>query len=123
MNSLKTILNSVRASGASSFLNVLKIFGPQSSVGMLGFPRPGITIAIDFPNQGHKTDILFKSLDKIVSAYDGRLYAAKDSRMPSSLFKSGYPRFNEFLSYMDPGISSGFSQRIFGTGLEQKSHD
>ena len=81
---------------------------------MLGFPKPGITIAIDFPNQGQKTNILFEALDKIVSDSEGRLYAAKDARMPSALFKSGYPRFDEFLSYRDPGISSGFSQRIFG---------
>ncbi len=114
VNSLRAILDSVRASGVSSFLNVLKVFGPQSSVGMLGFPKPGITIAIDFPNQGQKTNMLFKSLDKIVSENEGRLYAAKDARMPSDLFKSGYPRFDEFLSYRDPGISSGFSQRIFG---------
>ena len=115
VDTLKTILNSIRASGVSSFLNVLKVFGPQSSVGMLGFPKPGITIAVDFPNQGKKTNMLFKSLDKIVSESEGRLYAAKDARMPSTLFKSGYPRFDEFLSYRDPGISSGFSQRIFGT--------
>ena len=114
LNSLKAILNSVRASGVSSFLNVLKIFGSHNSVGMLGFPKPGITIAIDFPNQGQKTNILFESLDEIVSESGGRLYAAKDARMPSDLFKSGYPRFDEFLSYRDPGISSGFSQRIFG---------
>ena len=81
---------------------------------MLGFPKPGITLAIDFPNQGQKTNMLFKSLDKIVSENEGRLYAAKDARMPSDLFKSGYPRFDEFLSYRDPGISSGFSRRIFG---------
>jgi len=114
INALRTILYTIRASGVSSFLNVVKVFGPQSSVGMLGFPKPGITIAIDFPNQGHKTSMLFESLDKIVSECDGRLYAAKDARMPPTLFKSGYPRLDEFLSYRDPGISSGFSQRIFG---------
>ena len=114
LNSLIAILDSVRASGVSSFLNVLKVFGSHTSVGMLGFPKPGITIAIDFPNQGQKTNMLFESLDKIVSESEGRLYAAKDARMPSDLFKSGYPRFDEFLSYRDPGISSGFSQRIFG---------
>ena len=58
--------------------------------------------------------MLFKSLDKIVRESEGRLYAAKDARMPPDIFKSGYPRFDEFLSYRDPGISSGFSQRIFG---------
>ena len=114
LHSLKTILDSVRSSGVSSFLNVLKIFGSQSSVGMLGFPGAGVTIAIDFPNQGKRTALLFESLDKIVSESGGKLYAAKDARMPPDIFKSGYPKSDEFLTYRDPGLSSGFSQRIFG---------
>jgi FAD/FMN-containing dehydrogenase len=114
LHSLKAILNAVRSSGVSTFLNVLKIFGMKSSIGMLGFPKPGITIAIDFPNQGQKTVKLFEHLDKIVQESNGRLYPAKDARMPATLFESGYPRLDEFSFYRDPGISSGFSQRIFG---------
>jgi hypothetical protein len=44
----------------------------------------------------------------------GRIYAAKDARMPQDLFESGYPRLQEFLSFRDPGISSALSRRLMG---------
>ena len=40
----------IAKSGQGSFLAVLKDFGPQESVGMLSFPAPGTTLALDLPN-------------------------------------------------------------------------
>ena len=40
---------------------------------------------------------LFERLDAIVREAGGRIYAAKDARMPRDLFESGYPRLGEFL--------------------------
>ena len=54
-------------------------------------------------------------LDAIVREARGRLYPAKDARMPRALFEAGYPRLSEFLTYRDPGISSGLSRRLMGT--------
>ena len=75
---------------------------------------PGVTLALDFPNQGGRTFKLFERLDAIVREAGGRIYPAKDARMPRELFEAGYPLLNEFLKYRDPGISSALSRRLMG---------
>mgnify|MGYP006888933357 CR=1 FL=1 len=45
----------------------------------------------------------------------GRIYLAKDARMPRELFEAGYQRLDEFMKYRDPGISSGLSRRLMGS--------
>ena len=81
---------------------------------MLGFPSPGVTLALDFPNKGASTLALLDRLDVIVGEACGRLYLAKDARMPRALFEAGYPRWREFNAYRDPGISSAMSRRLLG---------
>jgi len=41
-------------------------------------------------------------LDAIVRATGGRLYPAKDGRMPPELFREGFPRWREFTQFIDP---------------------
>ena len=53
--------------------------------------------------------------DAIVREAKGRIYPAKDARMPRDLFEAGYPRLKEFLEYRDPGISSAMSRRLMGS--------
>lgn len=106
------LLSVVARSGAGSFLAVLKTFGERREVGLLSFPMAGTTLAIDFANRGTTTLALFDRLDAVVAAAGGRLYPAKDARMPPSLFHSGYPRWSEFEAFRDPGISSQMSHRI-----------
>jgi len=108
------MLQTIAAAGEGSFLAVLKTFGERQSVGMMSFPMPGVTLALDFPNKGEKTLALQRSLDAIVREAGGRIYAAKDSRMPKDLFESGYPQWTEFVKYRDPGISSAMSRRLMG---------
>jgi FAD/FMN-containing dehydrogenase len=112
---IHAMLEAIKASGQGSFLAVLKTFGERDSVGMMSFPRPGVTLALDFPNRGATTARLFERLDAIVRENGGRIYAAKDARMPRDLFESGYPRLAEFLQYRDPGISSSMSRRLIGS--------
>lgn len=108
----EALLKTIARSGLGSMLAVLKLFGDLSSPGMLSFPTRGITLALDFPNRGARLESLFKELDAIVQSAGGRLYPAKDGRMPGSLFRSGYPRWREFSRFVDPRYSSSFWRRV-----------
>lgn len=112
---IAALLAQIAGSSQGSFLAVLKTFGKLPSLGLLSFPTPGITLALDFPNRGHKTLHLFSQLDAIVSAAGGRIYPAKDARMPAHLFQSGYPHWEQLLPYRDPGVSSAMSRRLMGS--------
>ncbi len=109
---METILKLIGQSGQGSFLAVLKTFGNIRSPGMLSFPRPGITLALDFPNKGEATHRLFSKLDQVVADSGGALYPAKDARMPGELFRSGFPAWAEFEKYCDPKFSSSFWRRV-----------
>ena len=114
-DAIQAMLREIARSGDGSFLAVLKTFGNRQPVGMLSFAQPGVTLALDFPNHGARTHRLFECLDAIVREAQGRIYLAKDARMPRELFEAGYPRLPEFLPYRDPGISSGLSRRLMGS--------
>lgn len=114
-DAVQTMLKEISRSGEGSFLAVLKTFGNLQPVGMMSFPQPGVTLALDFPNRGERTHKLFARLDAIVREAKGRLYPAKDARMPKELFEAGYPRLAEFIQYRDPGIRSGLSRRLMGS--------
>ena len=114
-DAVQAMLKEIARSGGGSFLAVLKTFGNRQPVGMLSFPQPGVTLALDFPNHGDRTHKLFERLDAIVREAKGRIYPAKDARMPRELFEAGYPRLGEFMKYRDLGISSGLSRRLMGS--------
>ena len=109
---IQQLLSGIHASGEGSFLAVLKEFGERRSPGMLSFPRPGLTLALDFPNRGERTLRLLDSFDQIVSSVDGAIYPAKDARMPATLFSAGYPGVEAFKSQIDPKFSSAFWRRV-----------
>jgi FAD/FMN-containing dehydrogenase len=108
------LLRSIARSGQGSFLAVLKVFGDLESPGMLSFPCKGVTLALDFPNRGAALERLFIELDAIVRETGGRLYPAKDGRMPGELFRAGFPRWREFSRFIDPRCSSSFWRRVMG---------
>jgi FAD/FMN-containing dehydrogenase len=108
----RAMLDVIAHSGTGSFLAVLKVFGQIESPGLLSFPMHGTTLALDFPNLGDPTRALFDRLDAIVREAGGRLYPAKDARMPRALFASGYPGLAEFLAHRDPGIDSAMARRL-----------
>jgi FAD/FMN-containing dehydrogenase len=113
-DAVQAMLKEISRSGEGSFLAVLKTFGNRQALGMMSFPQPGVTLALDFPNLGERTLKLFERLDAIVREAGGRLYLAKDTRMPRDLFELGYPSLAEFLKYRDPGMSSALSRRLIG---------
>ncbi|WP_457090153.1 hypothetical protein [Microvirga sp. P5_D2] len=109
------MLAEIARSGEGSFLAVLKTFGDRQPAGMMSFPMPGTTLALDFPNNGARTGQLFERLDNVLREAGGRIYPAKDARMPCDLFEAGYPNLKQFVTYRDPGISSGMSRRLLGS--------
>lgn len=109
---IKEILNHVARSGKSSFLTVLKTFGNVKSPGMMSFPRPGVTMAIDFRYDGEKTLALLDELDVFVRNAGGILYPAKDARMTGKDFREFYPQWEEFSKFIDPKFSSSFWRRV-----------
>jgi FAD/FMN-containing dehydrogenase len=111
---LSTLLCEIAESGQSSFLAVVKGFGDRGSPGLLSFPLPGTHIALDFPNRGMDTRSLFERLDAIVAAAGGRLYPAKDGRMSSGLFRSGYPAWTRLAALKDSHVQSDFWRRVAG---------
>jgi FAD/FMN-containing dehydrogenase len=115
IDATKEMISIISRSRSGSFLAVLKTFGPIKSVGHLSFPMEGVTLALDFPNNGNLSEALFRQLDVVVAESGGRLNPSKDARMSSELFISGYPDYFQFMKYRDPGISSGLSRRIFGS--------
>ena len=114
-DAVQALLAQTARSGNGSFLAVLKTFGDRQPVGMMSFAQPGVTLSLDFRNQGARTLRLFERLDAVVREAGGRIYPAKDARMPRDLFEAGYPRLSEFVKYRDPGISSGLSRRLMGS--------
>jgi L-gulonolactone oxidase len=106
------MLKSISTSGEGSFLAVLKTFGNKQSPGLLSFPKLGTTLALDFPNRGASTLALMDRLDAIVSEAGGRLYPAKDGRIPAPMFREGYPQWEAFRHHVDPQFSSHFWARV-----------
>jgi FAD/FMN-containing dehydrogenase len=108
---LQNMLTKITASGFGSFLSVLKTFGNVQSPGLLSFPMEGVTLALDF---SHRSSLfgLLKELDKMVEEAGGKVYPAKDARMSAQVFKSYYPRHQEFLQFVDPKFSSSFWRRV-----------
>jgi hypothetical protein len=108
------VLTTIADAGAGSFLGVVKKFGDVPSPGMMSFPRPGLTLALDFPFRGEGTLRLLEKLDHIVLEAHGALYPAKDGRMNRTMFEASYPHLDRFRAFVDPQISSSFWRRVQG---------
>jgi len=106
------ILHEVAKSGLASFLAVLKVFGDVPSPGLMSFPKPGITLALDFPIKPDKSFPLFARLADMTLEFGGRLYPAKDAAMTASQFQAFYPQWEQFARYRDPMLTSSFWERV-----------
>lgn len=109
---ISALLTEISRSGSGSFLAVLKEFGDAKSPGILSFPRPGTTLALDFPNTGAPLLKLLERLDRIVDGAGGAVYPAKDARLQPSSFQQAFPRWREMEDFVDPRFSSGFWRRV-----------
>lgn len=114
-NAIDEIFKQIGSSGLAAVLAVLKAFGELKSPGMLTFPRPGITLAIDFPFRGDATLKLLNTLDDITRGARGAVYPAKDARMSAAAFQDYFPQWQDFARYIDPKFSSSFWRRVTQT--------
>jgi decaprenylphospho-beta-D-ribofuranose 2-oxidase len=103
--------------GGASFLCVIKDCGPEGD-GLLSFPRPGISIALDLAIRD-ETQALVDALNEVVLQEGGRIYLAKDALTRAEHFAAMEPRLAEFRrirSLWDPTgrLRSAQSVRLFG---------
>ena len=101
---------------APSFVTVLKRFGAGDE-GLLSFPVAGWTLALDFPARTPGLAGLLGSLDRLVVQAGGRVYLAKDSRVPPEVLAEMYPRladFRKLRAELDPAgrFASDLSRRL-----------
>ncbi|TYT76128.1 FAD-binding oxidoreductase [Desulfobotulus mexicanus] len=108
---IRKLLAMISGSATGSFLAVLKRCGNIPSPGLMSFPLPGITLALDFPRRDLNDD-LFKKMDALLRETGGRLYPAKDTVMSASDFKHFYPQWEELEALRDSGLCSRFWKRV-----------
>ncbi len=116
LEGMTALLKELSGSRRSSFLAVLKRLGGEGK-GLLSFPLPGYTLALDLPIKDKGQFSLLDKLDKIVLKHGGRIYLAKDARISPESFQAMYPRYPEWLKIkksIDPAnrFSSSLSRRI-----------
>ena len=109
------LLERFSASGRSSFLAVLKAFGPQNA-GLLSFPLSGYTLTLDLPVQDGLVEFL-RGMDRVVLGHGGRLYLAKDAVTTAESVAAMYPRlgrFREIRALLDPDgrLASSLARRV-----------
>lgn len=99
-----------------TFLGVIKTLGEQGD-GLLSFPRPGLTLSVDFPYPDDALRVLLQGLDELVLEAGGRVYLAKDACLRAEHARAMYPgfdRFREIKRRYDPEerFSSSLSRRL-----------
>ena len=110
------IMKSITTSGLASFLAVLKVCGDVPSPGFMSFPKPGMTLALDFPIREEVSFDLLNRLADITLEHGGRLYPAKDATMTPAHYQTFYPQWQQFAQYVDPAFDSAFWRRVTGRG-------
>lgn len=91
----RRLLNRFVREGGISFLSVIKDCGAEGK-GMLSFPKPGISIALDVPVRPGRSQKLVDRLNELVIAEGGRIYLTKDAFTRAEHFRAMEPRLEAF---------------------------
>lgn len=104
--------------GSTSFLCIVKDCGAEGR-GLMSFPRPGISIALDIPYREVDTQALVDELNQVVIRAGGRIYLAKDALTRPDDFAAMESRIPAFLAVRrkwdpDRRLRSAQSVRLLG---------
>jgi FAD/FMN-containing dehydrogenase len=114
----RRLLEILRRHRAAVYLCVIKDCGSEGR-GLLSFPRPGVSYALDLP-VGRDTQAVVDALNDHVAAEGGRIYLAKDALTRAEHFRAmerdRLPAFQAVRDKWDPErrLKSALSVRLFG---------
>ena len=109
---VRNLIERTQRARIGSFLTVLKVFGDVPSPGLLSFPKPGLTLTLDFANTGPEVLQLLDELDATTIAVGGRINPYKDARMSPATFAASFPHYQSLTPFIDPAFSSRFWNRV-----------
>ncbi len=114
---VRRLIELLAETGSSSFLSVIKDCGPQGE-GLMSFPRPGMSLALDIPITPRTQEVIDRLNEHVLNC-GGRIYLTKDGLTRSEDFLKMEPRLASFLQVKekwDPEhrIHSALSDRLFG---------
>lgn len=111
------LMRTLRERRAPVYLCVIKDCGREGK-GMLSFPKPGISYALDLPI-GPETQALVDALNELVIEEGGRIYLAKDAFTRAEHFRAMEPRLDAWTAVRrrwdpDGRLKSAQSVRVLG---------
>jgi FAD/FMN-containing dehydrogenase len=103
----------LRKYNQTSFISVLKTMGAKIGEGHLSFSRAGITLCLDFKNDGVQTVKMMHELYDLTLICDGVINPSKDAFMKSNHFERllRVPK-DVYESALDPRFNSDFGKRV-----------
>ena len=113
---LRRALRDLSSAAHAPALAVLKAFDAAGK-GLLSFPQPGWTLALDFPAQSPGLATTLSHLDEVTANAGGRVHLTKDSRLPPDMLPRMYPellRWQQIRNRLDPAQRTGslLAQRL-----------
>jgi decaprenylphospho-beta-D-ribofuranose 2-oxidase len=101
---LAIVLETLTRAGCPALSGTIKLLG-EGSGGLMSFPLPGWTLALDLPVGPPGLGRVLDRLDELVVGAKGRVYLAKDARLRRDKVAPMYPglaRFRRLCETVDP---------------------